>query len=116
MSGKMQRAENIRQQPIPIIDQRPHQFIVITAVLPEVLDRSIQRMLQQHGSAVIERMRQRRRRLDPLQSIFSKVERTEKRGSNSQRMRGRTDIVNATAVGEIGRTHPAADRPVAFDQ
>jgi len=54
-------------------------------------------------------MRQRSRRLNPFQAVFCERQLTKKRRTDRQRVDRRTNVVNETRQGQLGRTNRSAN-------
>src|SRR5439155_25755327 len=61
-----------------------------------------------------ERVRERGRRLDPLEALARQIELTEERRRSTERMECRADVVHESRERELGGAAAAADRVVRF--
>src|SRR5918995_143137 len=69
---------------------------------------SVNRSLKHDHCAVIERMRERRRRLNPFETVLIERKRAKKRRANRERINGRAYVVHETRQGELAETNAAA--------
>jgi hypothetical protein len=70
------------------------------------------RAADEQGGAVVERMGERERRLDP---VDVQRERPEERRSRGERMDGGTDVVPERGQRQLGRARAAADRALRLE-
>src|SRR5207247_9829590 len=87
-----QRAERIRREVVPLADERLDEPPIRAAVRAEPRRGRVDRSLEEHGRAVVERMRERDRWLDPLETILREIELTEERRGRAHRMERRAEI------------------------
>lgn len=62
------------------------------------------------GASVLKGMRHHHRRLNPFQPVRRERQRAEHRGRHSERVNGRTDVVDKTGQRQLRRAATAADR------
>ena len=89
-------------------NERSHEPAVGVGVAPEPLRGRVYGALEEDGRAVVERVGQRRRRLDPLEAVPLELERLEERGAETQWMYRGADVVAETRERELLRSHPTA--------
>ena len=66
--------------------------------------------LEHSRRSVVERMCERRRRVDPLQAVLLERQRAQERRADRPRVDRRADVVAEARQRQLGRPHPAADR------
>ena len=101
-----ERSQQLARDQVPIGRDGTDQPTVALAVLAQAGGRGVQVAAHQRRAAVIERMGQRHRRLDPLQAVLRQRPLAEDRGGSAQRMDGRADVVDEAGQGQ--RRRPAA--------
>ena len=75
---------------------------------PEAASRRLERLLEHRGFPTVERMRQRRLGLHPLEPELRQRQRAEERRRERERVHGRTDVVHESGKCELGRAQSAA--------
>src|ERR1019366_10291204 len=65
--------------------------------------------VEDDGRAIVQRMSDRGRRVDPLQAEIAEGERTEEGRRHAQWVDGRADIVDEAGERQLGRAGTAAD-------
>jgi hypothetical protein len=97
-----------------------HQFSVgVTVPPPHVVTGSFQRTLEQNDgrtARAVERMRQRRVRMHPLEAVGFERQGSEKRRAGGERMNRRPEIVNEARQRQGQRAACAADGRGRLDQ
>ena len=93
--------------------QEPH---VALAILAEIFRRRFHGPLEDYCRAVIERMRQRRRGLNPFQPALLERQAAEKRRPHRHGVNTRTDVVQEARERQFRRSRPAAQRFFSLDQ
>src|SRR5205085_2497688 len=86
-------AENIRRELCPVLNEWLNHFAPGAGVFAKCRDCLRQVALQYDCGSVVEGMRKRRRRVDPLQSEVAEGQGREERRSSSQRMYGGPEVV-----------------------
>jgi len=92
-----------------VLDHWPNQILVGRRVLSQVLGRCLHRPLQDDGRAVVQRMGQRGRGVNPLQAVLDK-------GQSPQEWRGygsgytQQDIVLESGQGQLGGANASPHR------
>src|SRR5438105_7089686 len=109
-----ERSERVRGEIVPLRYEWRDQPSIRARVGAEVRRRRIDRALEKNRGAVIERVRERRGRLDPFQSLAREIELAKERRRGAQRMERRADIVHEPREGQLGGAAAAADRVVRF--
>ena len=109
-----QRSKSVRGEVVPFRDERGDESSIGPGVGAEVRGRRVDRALEKHGRTVIERVRERRGGLDPLESFARKVELAKERRCGAERMECRADVVHESREGQLGGPAAAADRDVRF--
>ena len=80
------------------------------AVRPEPRRRSVDRALQQDRRPIVQRVGQRRVRMDPLQAVLRQRELLEARRADRHGMHRGADVVHEAGQRQLGRPRAAADR------
>src|SRR5262245_53895411 len=93
-----ERRKDFRYELFSVRNKMRKTFCVVRGVCPQRLTCRLDRPVEDRRRLVVEWMRERRGRLDPLQAVFSKRKTVEKRRSDSQRMDGGTNVVNETRL------------------
>src|SRR5919204_678747 len=94
MTWEPQRAEQGILKLMPGGHKRRHQLLIRRGVRAKCLTGFRHGTLEESCRAVIEGMRQRSRRIYPLQTVLAQGQRAEERGSDPERIDCRTDIVH----------------------
>jgi hypothetical protein len=68
-----------------------------------------------YGRAVVERMREGDRRVDPGKAVIRQRQRREIRRAGSERIHGRTEIVEITGKRQLERSRRAAKRRLLLE-
>src|SRR3954469_6464978 len=87
------RAENLARELRPFFYKRLQEIRPRLSVFSEGEFRVLKLTFQDNCCAVIEWMRQRSRRMDPLEAEFIQRKRRKKRRARTERIHGRTEIV-----------------------
>jgi hypothetical protein len=96
------RSEDLRPELRGITHERPEQPAPRPAVLPaETLRRGRHRPFEDRGAAAIERMRDRRVRMDQFDPMRGEIDRGEERGGAGQRHDRRADVVAEPGEGQF---------------
>ena len=93
----------------PGVDERPKEAGVGISVPAEPLRGLHDRAAQHDGLAVVERMRERKRRLDPLEAVILERNRPEERRGGGHRMDRRAEVVDEPGERQLARAEAAAD-------
>ena len=88
------RSQHFRGELLPPRGERRDQTAVRSAVRAEPRRGRIHGALEDHGGAVVERMRERRVRLDPLEAVLVQRESVEERRHQGERMDRGADVVH----------------------
>src|ERR1700685_786599 len=86
-------AQNLRSKFSPVLGKRTHELVSSRTFDAEIISHFIRVTFQHRGGAVIEWMRQRSRRVNPLQAVFGQRQRREKWRSGAERIDCGTEIV-----------------------
>ena len=108
-------AEKVGKQPFGGFCQRPHQLSVGASIRTECFRGGIDRAFQHRGRSVVQRVRERRRRVNPLQSVFCQREGFEERRRDRHRVNRGADVVRESRQRERRGPRPAADGIGALD-
>jgi hypothetical protein len=115
MREEPDRAKNFVEQRLGVARERLHQVAIRSAIVTKARRRFVDRELQHRGAAVVERMRDRERRVQPDQSMFRQRQRFEKRRHDAHRMDGRADVVFETGQRQLLGARAAADGFLCFE-
>jgi hypothetical protein len=96
MPWHSQRSQQELCQLAPFIDKGRHEVAIRPGILPECLTGHLNGTLEERCGPIVEGMGQRRRWVDPVQTMLLQRETPEKWGAEAQRMDGRADIVYET--------------------
>ena len=88
--------EAVFRKLLPVIDGGLHQAPPRLAILAQRAFRFAKVALQHHRGAIVERVRQRRFAMNPLQSKVRQRQRSEKRRTRRERMHRRAEVVHET--------------------
>ena len=110
-----ERAERVGGELVPRARKRLDQPAVHAPVGAEAARGRIDRAFEQDGGAVVEGMRERRRRLDPLEPLATEIERAEERRRGAHRMERGTDVMEKSRQGQRRGAAAAADRVVRLE-
>ncbi len=105
-----QRREHCIFEPRPCRDGRANRRAVDRRVRSESSGRCLDRPFQDRGGAVVQRVRDRARRFDPLDAVLAERHRSEKRRRAGKRVNGRADVVRESRQRQLGGSHAPADR------
>src|SRR5919112_5078697 len=92
-----------------------HQPTIGCGVGSEAGGRLFDRALQHRRRAVVERVGERGRGVDPFQAVIFERQRAEERRGVTQRVYRRTEVVDETWKRDLGRSHASADGASAFE-
>ena len=95
--------------------QRFQQSLIRGGVGAQACCSGLDGSLQDRRGAVVERMGQCKRWVDPLQTVLRERKRAEQRGEHRHRMNGRADIVSKSGKRQRFRARATADRFVRFE-
>ncbi len=98
------RAENRRRELLPGLDEWLDQPPVRRPVASELFSRLFHASLEQHGGPVVERVRGRRLRVDPL---HVEPERVEERRARRERHHGGANVMDEARQRQLLRVQPA---------
>jgi hypothetical protein len=97
---------------VPAGDERFDESPKCIGVCAQLRRSLLERAPCEHGRSVVERVRDRRGRLDQIEL---ELQRAEKRGGRDRRVDRRADVVAETGERQLGCACPAADRLPGFD-
>jgi hypothetical protein len=109
-----ERRERVRGQLGPASHERRNQAAPGAAIRAEPQSCLVQRAAEHDRGAVLERMGERKRWLDPLESERSEVERAEERRRRAHRVEGRADVMKEAGKGQLRGAAAAANRVIGF--
>ena len=117
LSGnRMRRREHVRREARPFGDERAVQRAPVPTLLSQAGGGGVDGALQHGGRAVIERMGQRGRGLDPLEPEIRERERAEERRGKRKRVNRGAHVVDVAGQGELGGSEAAAQRRLRLPQ
>src|SRR5579863_905134 len=93
MARNARHPEQERFRPRPVLDQTVEHALVALGVWTKNRGGFIDGAQQNGGGAVVERMRQRDRRLDPREAVLLERQRAEERRDNGHGVHGRANVV-----------------------
>jgi hypothetical protein len=109
MPGKqMDRPQHLGSKFSPMLGKPTHQPAPLLAIFPKRSFGGAKIVLQHHRCTVVERMGQRRRRMDPFQAVVAQGQRREEWRSRSHRVHCGTEIVEESRQGERQGSRGAA--------
>jgi hypothetical protein len=106
-----QRTKNRPLELLPVFDGGPDETAIRGPVLTQGGHRPVDRPLEDYSRAVVQRMRERRGRVNELRQRYSSKERR----AGDEGINRRARVVNEAGQRQLGRAHPAADRVVCFE-
>ena len=106
--------QHVVAQARPCIGKRLEQRAPRLAVPPQIGRRAVDRTLQQHRAAVIQRVREWSFRMHPLKTVRRQRKLLEARRTHCQRVHRGADIVDKSRERQLRRTRTAADRLSPF--
>jgi uncharacterized protein (DUF305 family) len=107
MRKAQHRPEAVFRELLPVVDGGLHHAPPRRSVLAQRTLRFSQAALKHHGGAIVERVRQRRIAVYPMQSEIRQRQRSEKRRTSRERMHGRAEVVQKTRQRERERARRA---------
>ncbi len=108
--GEVQRAEQVLEQRLRVGDERREQPPPPGVVVAETGRGSFRRALEQDRGPVVERVRERRGRLDPLDAVLRERQRAKERRRDPERVDRRADVVDEARQRQLGRPRASANR------
>ena len=115
MARNAQRSERIGKQCVGGIGNRSHQAAIGGCIARQRVPGFLDAAFQDGGCAVVERMSQRRGRMNPGQAMFGQRDGPKERGGHANRMNGRTYIVRKSRQRQRCRASAAAKRGLRFE-
>jgi hypothetical protein len=100
----------------PCRDERLHEPKVTRAVISQIPRGQLDGAVEDYSRAIIQRVRQRRRGMNPFQAAAFQWQAAKKRGPQGQGVNGRADVVHETGQRQFFRSRAAADRFLPLDQ
>ena len=100
----------------PCRDERPHEPNVAPAIVAKILRGLLDGAFEDYGGAVIERMSQRRRGMNPFQAVLRKRQASKKGRPHSHGVNGGTHVVQETGQRQFRRARAASDGFLPLDQ
>jgi hypothetical protein len=110
VGGKVQRGEQVLEQRLGIAGERLEDVPPPAVVLTETACGRSRRALEEGRGAIVERVGERRRRLDPLDAVLGERQRAEERRRDPERVDRRTDVVDESRQRQLGRACAAPHR------
>ena len=92
--GNVERPEEVLEQRLGIAGERCEESPPASVVLAQRRHLRVRRALEQRCGPVVERMRERRGRLDPLDAVLRERQRAEERRRDAERVDRRADVVH----------------------
>ncbi len=115
MAWEAQRSEDRIGDRIPTADERSHQPPVRPGIPAERRAGRADRTFEHRGRAVVERVRQGGRWMNPPEAMLVQRQGSEKRRATTERMDRRADVVNETGQRQLGRAHSPTDSIPRFE-
>ena len=115
MPRQPEGAEYLAQDRVGISYQRPHEARIRRRIGAERSRRAGKRALEHRGGAVVERVRERGRRFDPLEPVLLERQRAEERRALDERVDCRADVVPKSGQRQLGGACAAADGVGRFE-
>jgi len=109
------RREHELREAVPLARERPDQRAVGAGVGAERLRGLLERAVQRHRGAAVERVRSLDWRLEQLEPVFVQRQAGEERRAERERVNRRADVVVKAGDRQLGRAGAAADRLGALD-
>ena len=108
------RPQHLRRQFVPVLGEWPEHPSPLLAVLAERALGLAEIALQNYRRAIVQGMRQRRRWLNPFQSVIAQRQRREERRGQRHGMHGRAEVVLKSGKSKGKRTSAAAGLRLSF--
>ena len=102
MSRRAHGAQYLAEKLIGILDQGPHQIAVSLRITAERCASLFKRFVEKRGGPIVERVRERGRRIDPFYAPPLKLQVAKKRRDDCRRVNCRADVVNESFAGQLG--------------
>ena len=109
-AGRPSGASRSSRDLLPASGERAHQPPVPAGVGAERGRRLVDRADEQRRGPVVERMRERGRRLDPLDAVLLERHRAQERRGDRERVDRRAHVVDEPGQRQLGRPATSADR------
>ena len=115
MPGQMRRTQDLGDQLVRVAEEGADQPAIGGGVRSERIGGRVHRLAKDHRRLPIERVGDRRRRLDPGQSMLGERKRRQVRREDPERVRRGADVMVKAGEGELGRPSSAPDRGGCFE-
>ena len=115
MPGQMGRSEDLGDQLVRVTEEGADEPAIRGSVRPERSGGRVDRLAEDDRRLPIERMRDRRMRLDPSQPMLGERECRKVRREDAERVRRGADVVVIAGAGELGGPSSAADAVRCFE-
>src|SRR5580698_9939431 len=112
---KMHRRKYFARKRRPVLRERFHQPTPRSGITPKRVFRMRKVTLKQHRCPVIERMRQRRWRMNPFQPVLAKRNRRKKWRTGSKRMNRRAKIMPKARQSHLQRSSRTTSHRFRFE-
>src|SRR5690348_8078580 len=103
------RAEDLIEKVPGVRGEREHEAAPRLAVLAEAVNGRVERLFENAGRPVVERMRHRRRRVTPFQGVTCKRKAAKEGRDQPHRMDRRAIVVNEVGKRQLGAAGAAAE-------
>src|SRR5205823_3933089 len=107
-----ERAKRVGGKVVPFGHESRDKPSVRPPIATEVRGRRVDRSLEEDSRPVIERVREGRGRLDPLESLPREIELAEERRRSAERMECGANVVHESGKGQLTGATAASDRLV----
>ena len=114
MSRRARRREHALEEIVGPAHERREQAAVGALVGAEAARGQLDRALEHHRRAVVQRMGQRRRRVAQLEAVGGQRKRAQEGRGQGQRVHGRAGVVHVAGQGELGGAAASAERLLTF--
>jgi hypothetical protein len=115
MARDPDRLEDLGEELRGVLDEGADEVAVRFGVRPERGDGLVDQRREERRRTVVERVRERERRFDPLDAPPLDVDVVEEGRERAHRMDRRTDVVQITGLGELEGARSTADRLVRLE-
>ena len=115
MTRYPERAEEVREELVGLVQEWGEETLVGTSVLSEIARRLIERPSEEHGRLAVERVRDGSGRVDPPETMIGERQTPEERREDAHRMAAGADVVREPGERERGRPDSAADLVPRFE-
>lgn len=115
VARRAQRTEELVEQQLGVVGQRREHASISRGVLSQARGGCVDRPLEDDGVSVIQRMGQRRSRVDELDAVRGGGEAAEEARRRAEGQHGGADVVSKAWEGQLSRAARAADLVSGLD-